>query len=326
MRRTQSASLHPSSQVGSSSSANLETITLDDEGKKRIADGMWEYLPAIPDLAVNTHIKIWSFYDENDVSLTVIWDQVKDTNGATIPTLTDNRGGGMVITTGSVEGNVLDNWNFVKTKSAPVQFVDGKGTWLLVDVTVEQTNPNPYGFDDFCFGFAEDLTFSDNWIDTPGYDPAQPSPGYHFGDAAVYADMVNFPYEETDPYFQYEANWDDLNQSDLPSTLTSIASRGAPLEGYETYPGRALEGYRQDLSITSIDNIMDGNFHRVILGAVPSNDQSERWDIILYDNNEIVMVCENVEVETDKNMEVFVGSYSPDARLTIRRIILIQDE
>lgn len=175
MRRTQSASLHPSSQVGSSSSANLETITLDDEGKKRIADGMWEYLPAIPDLAVNTHIKIWSF-------------------------------------------------------------------------------------------------------------------------------------------------------SDLPSTLTSIASRGAPLEGYETYPGRALEGYRQDLSITSIDNIMDGNFHRVILGAVPSNDQSERWDIILYDNNEIVMVCENVEVETDKNMEVFVGSYSPDARLTIRRIILIQDE
>jgi hypothetical protein len=81
------------------------------------------------------------------------------------------------------------------------------------------------------------------------------------------------------------------------------------------------------LDIVGADfEVSDGDFHKVGVHVAPNADDKTKFDMFIFKGDDLALTYTEVELPTDQNMGVIVGSYSHEDRLTLRSIKLVQEE
>ena len=70
----------------------------------------------------------------------------------------------------------------------------------------------------------------------------------------------------------------------------------------------------------------DGNYHTIMMSVTPNSDNSENFDVFVYDGDTLILNAENKSFPTGGDMYVVLGSSSHEDTISVRKIIIIQDE
>lgn len=276
MRRSRAHRLHPTQKIAQAEQVSSSLYQGDPQGVTRHDAGgdtfsAWQNVPVSPSPSVtNAHSKTWTFYDNNDISTTDVWNQVKNDTG-TVPALVDGKGGGVTFTVGETAG---ESYNYLETRSKTIRIEQGKSLWAEFEVKSEDTGGSAVM--SIQVGFSSGISFGEETI------------SIHHNHAIMLDLLIDNINLETFVDGDGEIDYNDIFGADFP--------------------------------------LNDEEFHKVGLHISPNADDETKFDLFIFDGDDLVLTYTEMELPTDQNLGVIFGSYSHEDRVTMRSIKVIQEE